>query len=120
MLSSPRRAETWWTLMRQIGCPARINKRVFAARVGAVKPRGRLRVRRVSNRNLPMFDIRLTTPDLELRHLTESDLDSLAAIFPEDVELDPSSTTYDVSASAQFSAGEAREPGHQRATRPGR
>jgi RimJ/RimL family protein N-acetyltransferase len=81
--------------MRQIGCPARINKRVFAARVGAVQPRGRLRVRRVSNRNWPMFDIRLTTPDLELRHLTESDLDSLAAIFPEDVEFDPSSTTYD-------------------------
>jgi len=51
--------------MRQIGCPARINKRVFAARVGAVKPRGRLRVRRVSNRNWPMFDIRLTTPDLD-------------------------------------------------------
>jgi hypothetical protein len=42
-----------------------------------------------------MFDIRLTTPDLELRHLTESALGSLAAIFPEDGELDPSSTTYD-------------------------
>ena len=42
-----------------------------------------------------MFDIRLTTPDLELRHLRESDLGELAAIFPEDVELDPSSTTYD-------------------------
>lgn len=41
-----------------------------------------------------MFDIRLTTPDLELRHLTEADLGSLAAILPEDVEQDPSSTTY--------------------------
>jgi hypothetical protein len=29
-----------------------------------------------------MFDIRLTTPDLELRHLTEAFLGSLAAIFP--------------------------------------
>ena len=49
----------------------------------------------MSYRDWPMFDIRLTTPDLELRHLREADLGSLAAIFPEDVELDPSSTTYD-------------------------
>jgi hypothetical protein len=28
----------------------------------------------VSYRDWPMFDIRLTTPDLELRHLTEADL----------------------------------------------
>jgi RimJ/RimL family protein N-acetyltransferase len=42
-----------------------------------------------------MFDIRLTTPDLQLRHLREADLGSLAAIFPDDAELDPSSTTYD-------------------------
>jgi hypothetical protein len=50
----------------------------------------------VSYRSWPMFDIRLTTPDLELRHLTEAFLGSLAAIFPEDVELDPSSMTYDL------------------------
>ena len=49
----------------------------------------------MSYRDWPMFDIRLTTPDLELRHLREADLGSLAAIFPQDVELDPSSTTYD-------------------------
>jgi RimJ/RimL family protein N-acetyltransferase len=42
----------------------------------------------------PMFDIRLTTPDLELRHLTEVDLGPLAAILSEDAEQDPSSTTY--------------------------
>ena len=42
----------------------------------------------------PMFDLRLTTPDLELRHLTEADLGPLAAILPGDVEQDPSSTTY--------------------------
>lgn len=42
-----------------------------------------------------MIDIRLTTPDLQLRHLTEADLGSLAAILPEDVEQDPSLTTYD-------------------------
>jgi RimJ/RimL family protein N-acetyltransferase len=41
-----------------------------------------------------MFDIRLTTPDLELRHLTEADLDAVAAIVPADAEQDPSLTTY--------------------------
>lgn len=41
-----------------------------------------------------MFDIRLTTPALDLRHLREADLGELAAIFPQDAELDPSSTTY--------------------------
>jgi hypothetical protein len=74
---------------------ARINKHLYAAPVGAAKPRPRLRVRRVSNRNWPMCDIRLTTQDLELRHLTESGRGSLATIFSEDVGLDPSSTTYD-------------------------
>jgi len=41
-----------------------------------------------------MFDLRLTTPDLELRHLIETDLSPLADIIPEDAEQDPSSTTY--------------------------
>ena len=48
----------------------------------------------VSSSYWPMFDIRLTTPDLQLRHLTEGDLASLAAIVPEDAEQDPSLTTY--------------------------
>jgi RimJ/RimL family protein N-acetyltransferase len=42
----------------------------------------------------PMFDIHLTTPHLELRHLTEANLGPLAAIIPADAEQDPSSTTY--------------------------
>ena len=42
-----------------------------------------------------MFDIRLTTPELELRHLTEADLVRLAEMLPDDVEQNPSSTTYD-------------------------
>jgi RimJ/RimL family protein N-acetyltransferase len=42
-----------------------------------------------------MFDIRLTTPDLELRHLTEADLATVAAILPTDAEQDPSLTTYE-------------------------
>jgi RimJ/RimL family protein N-acetyltransferase len=41
-----------------------------------------------------MFGIRLTTPDLELRHLTEADLVELASILPADVEQNPASTTY--------------------------
>ena len=41
-----------------------------------------------------MFDIRLTTPDLVLRHLTEADLGTLGAILPDDVELNPASTSY--------------------------
>lgn len=43
----------------------------------------------------PMFDVVLTTPDLELRHLREADLPTLAAVLPEDAEQDPSATTYD-------------------------
>lgn len=42
----------------------------------------------------PMFDLRLTTRDLELRHLSESDLGPLSAIIPNDAEQAPSSTTY--------------------------
>ena len=41
-----------------------------------------------------MFDIRLTTPDVALRHLTEADLGTLAAILPDDAEQDPSLTSY--------------------------
>lgn len=41
-----------------------------------------------------MFDLRLSTPDLELRHLAEADLSRLAAIVPEDAEQDPASTMY--------------------------
>ena len=43
----------------------------------------------------PMFDIALTTRDLELRHLTEADLPALARTLPPDVELDPAATMYD-------------------------
>jgi RimJ/RimL family protein N-acetyltransferase len=42
----------------------------------------------------PMFDLRLTTDDLQLRHLTEPDLTSLPSILPDDAEQDPSSTSY--------------------------
>ncbi len=48
----------------------------------------------MTDQHWPMFGIRLSTPDLELRHLTESDLASLAAVLPDDVEQDPEATTY--------------------------
>lgn len=48
----------------------------------------------MSNPYWPMFGIRLRTPDLELRHLTEADLATLVSIVPPDVEQDPRSTTY--------------------------
>ena len=48
----------------------------------------------MGKRYWPMFDLRLTTPDLHLRHLTEADLAPLAAILPQDAEQDPSSTSY--------------------------
>lgn len=41
-----------------------------------------------------MFDLRLTTSHLELRHLIEADLGALAAILPDDAEQDPSLTSY--------------------------
>lgn len=42
----------------------------------------------------PMFGIRLRTPDLDLRHVTEADLDRLAEVMPADVEQDPALTSY--------------------------
>ncbi|MGI8993920.1 MAG: GNAT family N-acetyltransferase [Nocardioidaceae bacterium] len=48
----------------------------------------------MTHRYWPMFDIRITTPDLELRHLTEADLSSVADILPADAEQDPAATTY--------------------------
>lgn len=48
----------------------------------------------MGNRYWPMFDLRVTTSDLQLRHLTEADLDTLASILPEDAEQDPSATSY--------------------------
>jgi RimJ/RimL family protein N-acetyltransferase len=42
----------------------------------------------------PMFDLRLSVADLELRPMTEADLLPLADLLPEDVELDPAATRY--------------------------
>ena len=42
----------------------------------------------------PMFGLRLRSPDLELRHLTEADLGALADVLPDDAEQEPAATTY--------------------------
>jgi RimJ/RimL family protein N-acetyltransferase len=44
----------------------------------------------------PLFDLRLRTADLELRPMTEADQVQLADELPDDLEQDPSATTYDV------------------------
>jgi RimJ/RimL family protein N-acetyltransferase len=54
----------------------------------------------VSDPVWPMFDLRLTTPRLELRHLTEADLPALATLIPEDEEHDPAATMYPVLSTA--------------------
>ena len=52
----------------------------------------------------PLFDLRLATPGLALRPMTEADLAALADLLPDDVEQDPSATVYDV-ADARTSRG---------------
>src|SRR3954452_12278479 len=48
----------------------------------------------MSNGHWPMFDIRLVTPDLVLRPVTEADLGALCEILPDGAEQNPASTTY--------------------------
>jgi RimJ/RimL family protein N-acetyltransferase len=43
----------------------------------------------VTNRYWPLFDLRLRTPDLELRPMTEADLSMVADLLPADVWQDP-------------------------------
>ena len=44
----------------------------------------------------PLFDLRLATPGLALRPMTEADLAAIADLLPDDAEQDPSATAYDV------------------------
>jgi RimJ/RimL family protein N-acetyltransferase len=48
----------------------------------------------VKQRAWPLFALRLTTPDLTLRPMTEADLPLLAELYPADVEQDPATTRY--------------------------
>jgi RimJ/RimL family protein N-acetyltransferase len=47
----------------------------------------------------PLFDLRLVTPDLELRVATEADQAPLADRLPDDVEIDPTLPRYDFATS---------------------
>ncbi len=42
----------------------------------------------------PLFELRLTAPDLTLRPMREADLPTIADLLPEDVEQDPRATRY--------------------------
>src|SRR5215471_18239954 len=44
----------------------------------------------------PLFGLRLVSPDLALRPMTEADLAAIADLLPDDLEQDPAATTYDV------------------------
>jgi RimJ/RimL family protein N-acetyltransferase len=51
-------------------------------------------VTQVTNRYWPLFDLRLASPDLALRPMTEADLTELADLLPDDVEQDPLAATF--------------------------
>jgi hypothetical protein len=44
----------------------------------------------------PLFDLRLSTLDLELRPMTEADQLAVSDLLPDDVELDPAAASYPV------------------------
>jgi RimJ/RimL family protein N-acetyltransferase len=49
----------------------------------------------VTYRYWPLFDLRLSTPDLTLRPMAEADLAAIADLLPEDVEMDPAQHAYE-------------------------
>jgi RimJ/RimL family protein N-acetyltransferase len=49
----------------------------------------------VTYRWWPLHDLWLRTGDLELASMTERDLDAVAAVVPDDLELNPAATRYD-------------------------
>jgi RimJ/RimL family protein N-acetyltransferase len=50
----------------------------------------------VTYRYWPFFDLHLATPDLTLRPMREADLAAMSDLLPEDLELDPEVTRYQV------------------------
>ena len=46
----------------------------------------------------PMFDLRLATPGLTLRPMTEADQATIADLLPDDVEQDPAAPTFPIGA----------------------
>lgn len=49
----------------------------------------------MTSRWWPLWDLRLRTGDLELAPATEADLDELARLVPDDLDLNPAATRYD-------------------------
>ena len=49
----------------------------------------------VTYRYWPLFDLRLSTPDLVLRPMAEADLAAIADLLPDDVEMDPALPAYE-------------------------
>lgn len=49
----------------------------------------------------PLADLRLTTPELDLRPMTEADLPSLVAILPDDLDQNPAAVRFDVARRTQ-------------------
>ena len=48
----------------------------------------------MSHRYWPLFELSLTTPELDLRPMTEADLPRLGDLLPDDLELDPVATRF--------------------------
>lgn len=57
---------------------------------------GRLYGRGVTHQYWPLFGLRLSTPGLRLRPMTEANLARLADLMPDDVEQDPGVASYDL------------------------
>jgi RimJ/RimL family protein N-acetyltransferase len=53
--------------------------------------------RLVTSAYWPLFDLRITAPDLLLRPMREADLGTVSDLLPEDLELDPAATRYAIS-----------------------
>ena len=43
----------------------------------------------------PLFDLRIATPDLEIRPMTEADLPEVAQVIPDDLEIDPAAPRFE-------------------------
>jgi RimJ/RimL family protein N-acetyltransferase len=68
----------------------------------------------VSHQYWPLFDLRLRTPDLELRVATEADQMRLTEVLPDDVEIDPRLPSFELG-DARANRGAATLQGYWRA-----
>ena len=66
------------------------------------------------HRYWPLFDLRLASPELTLRPMTEADLTAICDLLPEDVEQDAAATTYAI-AEKRISRGIVTHQGYWKA-----